>query len=336
MNAIPELVSISKILREIFKPAAIFFCAQRCLKFTAKTKLKPHFTKLCSDTSIKRLPAQSQQELKVLTQEGLRRIPRDPVVNIWDNFLGGLREGQSYGLRKWFSTHSLGITISSRLESLSGNAQGIERSNWVRIRALSLSILNELKREIPQWAQQQTSAHPHLPFWSRLASSLQYLSTYDPDDEDVVVSSPVVKEKVNVINIMETSAFRSAVPLNINPPQQPIPIPKAPILETQNTTAIQQPVQLPPPPTQTTTQLHGITEQTPDDRGSLVVDLTESDDEVLVVEYQKMKPQPMTNTLTGTNNRDDADFFISLPRTKKTKQSKLQFFSANKRTKKNK
>ena len=47
-------------------------------------------------------------------------------------------------------------------------------------------MLQELTKGIPGWAQKRAKAHPHLPFWSRIHSALEFIVKFDPDDHEVV------------------------------------------------------------------------------------------------------------------------------------------------------
>ena len=140
----------------------------------------------------------------------------------WAGFLGGMDEGRSYGLRKWFSNHGGGLQLCTRLEACFGQlmqlkaahlqeletsspcrqAKGAEAAasravlteRLVDIQQQASVALRDMAAGVPVWAQDQggssANAHPHVPFWPRLFSAVQSLEAFDPEDDDVVEFDP--------------------------------------------------------------------------------------------------------------------------------------------------
>ena len=112
-----------------------------------------------------------------------------PVQN---TFLGGMREGQSWGLRKWLSSSGGALSICTDLELIMGALRKLDKSAPSTIRLAEIVrpraklVYDRLKADVPKAYQEHSSAHPYLPFFHRLEGVLNGLATFDPTDDDVV------------------------------------------------------------------------------------------------------------------------------------------------------
>jgi len=109
-----------------------------------------------------------------------------------NTFLGGMKDGESWGLRKWLSKQGGALHICNDTECLSTSCQKLDRELETtrklaeRLRPLAAAALKKLKSEIPSSYQEQSSAHPYLPFFHRLECALRGMSNFDPEDDDVI------------------------------------------------------------------------------------------------------------------------------------------------------
>ncbi len=129
-----------------------------------------------------------------------------------NTFLGGMKDGESWGLRKWLSKQGGALHICNDTECLSSSCNKLEREApstiklAARLRPLAAAALKKLKSEIPSSYQEQSSAHPYLPFFHRLECALRGMSNFDPEDDDVI-------EIVDDDEVEELKAKASAAPL---------------------------------------------------------------------------------------------------------------------------
>lgn len=118
------------------------------------------------------------------------RMGAEAVKN---QFLGGMKDGQSWGLRKWMATHGNALHICTNIECIHEAVQKLDRESEATrrlaatLRPLAAEALKRLQNEIPKTYQAHSSAHPYLPFFHRLESALRSMSQFDPDDDDVIV-----------------------------------------------------------------------------------------------------------------------------------------------------
>jgi len=109
-----------------------------------------------------------------------------------NTFLGGMKDGESWGLRKWLSKQGGALHICNDTECLSTSCQKLDRELEStcklaeRLRPLAAAALKKLKSEIPSSYQEQSSAHPYLPFFHRLECALRGMANFDPEDDDVI------------------------------------------------------------------------------------------------------------------------------------------------------
>lgn len=117
-------------------------------------------------------------------------------------FLGGMREGQSWGLRNWLSKYGSALQVCNELEMILLAMQKLDPSSTFTIN-LASQIRKEasyarkrLLHEVPKAYQQFSSAHPFLPFFHRLDSALKGLAEFDPEDDDVVILDDAEQENL--------------------------------------------------------------------------------------------------------------------------------------------
>uniref|UniRef100_A0A7S2PYH7 RanBP2-type domain-containing protein n=1 Tax=Skeletonema marinoi TaxID=267567 RepID=A0A7S2PYH7_9STRA len=130
-------------------------------------------------------------QLQQLVKESAAAIPQgcDHVKNA---FLGGMRENESWGLRKWLSKHGGAGSICNDLEEVMRTVKNLKKEELTTkrlaemLRPIASQAHERLKKDVPQAYQEQSSAHPYLPFFHRLEACLKQMATYDPEDDDVI------------------------------------------------------------------------------------------------------------------------------------------------------
>ena len=143
-----------------------------------------------------------------------------------NTFLGGMRDGESWGLRKWLSKHGGALSICNDVELIWGGLRVLDKSDpkiieiAKRLRPKMKNALDHLKRDVPKAYQEVSSAHPYLPFFHRLESALKGLSEFDPEDDDVIClddsdNEDAVKPAAKSTNssaarTTETSSFKNS------------------------------------------------------------------------------------------------------------------------------
>jgi hypothetical protein len=131
------------------------------------------------------------QEVSSLIQEALKVQSQGPEA-MKNAFLGGMKDGESWGLRKWLSKHGSALHICNDLECILNACQKLERGKETtvqlsqRLRPLAKQALTRLKNDVPPSYQQVSTAHPYLPFFHRLESALKGMANFDPEDDDVI------------------------------------------------------------------------------------------------------------------------------------------------------
>ena len=127
---------------------------------------------------------------KLATQAGA--VERQGSEVMKNTFLGGMKDGESWGLRKWLSKHGGALQICTDLELILSACQKLnkELESTKKLAALMRPMakrsLDRLKADVPQSYQEISTAHPYLPFFHRLEAALRSLSNFDPEDDDVI------------------------------------------------------------------------------------------------------------------------------------------------------
>ena len=104
--------------------------------------------------------------------------------------LGGMDEGQSTGLRRWFVTYGHGGLVCRLLETCFEQVHNREQR---AARPDELEIVAQLRGysgmpHLPDWAfGLRTAGHPHLPYSSRIMDCLVKLDAQSAADRDEVV-----------------------------------------------------------------------------------------------------------------------------------------------------
>ena len=109
-----------------------------------------------------------------------------------NNFLGGMRDGESWGLRKWLSKNGGALKICNDIELIWGALRDLPRQESTTkelaniLRPKAKFALNQLRSGVPKAYQEVSTAHPYLPFFHRLECALKGLSEFDPDDDGII------------------------------------------------------------------------------------------------------------------------------------------------------
>lgn len=148
-------------------------------------------------------------QLQQLVKESAAAIPQgcDHVKNA---FLGGMRENESWGLRKWLSKHGGAGSICNDLEEVMRTVKSLKKEETTTkrlaemLRPIASQAHERLKKDVPQAYQEQSSAHPYLPFFHRLEACLKQMATYDPEDDDVICLDDTDDEE-DVVAVVNTS-----------------------------------------------------------------------------------------------------------------------------------
>ena len=135
---------------------------------------------------------EARKQIEVLCNQSKRNehLGHETVKN---TFLGGMRDGESWGLRRWLSKNGGALKVCNDLELIFQALQKLDRDAETtkiiakQLRPVAAHAYKQLKRMVPQAYQEVSSAHPYLPFFHRLESSLNGLSNFDPEDDDVVI-----------------------------------------------------------------------------------------------------------------------------------------------------
>eukprot|EP00934_Nitzschia_sp_Nitz4_P006953 Nitzschia sp. Nitz4//scaffold10_size219509//32082//34250//NITZ4_001403-RA/size219509-processed-gene-0.116-mRNA-1//-1//CDS//3329532845//6943//frame0 len=121
-----------------------------------------------------------------------RDAERQGCEVVKNTFLGGMKDGESWGLRKWLSKHGGALHICNDSEVILNACQKLDRSKDTtrrlgdRLRPLAKKALQRLTHDVPSSYQEHSTAHPYLPFFHRLEAALKGMSNFDPEDDDVI------------------------------------------------------------------------------------------------------------------------------------------------------
>lgn len=130
-------------------------------------------------------------QLDLLVREAQEAVPQG-CEQVKNTFLGGMRENESWGLRKWLSKHGGAGAICNDLEEVLRTIKGLNKEEETTIklaemlRPIASQTHDRLKKDVPQAYQEQSSAHPYLPFFHRLEACLKQMASFDPEEDDVI------------------------------------------------------------------------------------------------------------------------------------------------------
>ncbi|KAL9180693.1 hypothetical protein ACHAXT_011146 [Thalassiosira profunda] len=133
----------------------------------------------------------AKQNLEQLVRESQACIPQG-CEHVKNAFLGGMRENESWGLRKWLSKNGGAGSICNDLEEVMRHVKALDKELDTTKRLMSMlrpiagQAHDRLKKDVPAAYQEQSTAHPYLPFFHRLESCLKQMATYDPEEDDVI------------------------------------------------------------------------------------------------------------------------------------------------------
>ncbi|KAL3806461.1 hypothetical protein ACHAXA_009698 [Cyclostephanos tholiformis] len=154
--------------------------------------------------------------LESLVRDAAAAMPQgcDHVKNA---FLGGMRENESWGLRKWLSKHGGAGSICNDLEEVMRHVKALRKEDETTkrlaemLRPIARQAHERLKKDVPQAYQERSSAHPYLPFFHRLEACLKLMATYDPEEDDVICLPDSSDEEEDDIKVLSTSPVKSRV-----------------------------------------------------------------------------------------------------------------------------
>lgn len=172
------------------------------------------------------MPSKHLMEAKKQINDLLVEAKRNDYLgceSMKNTFLGGMRDGESWGLRRWLSKNGGALNICNDMELIFQALQKLNRDEETTkslasaIRPIALNAFNQLKSHVPQAYQAVSSAHPYLPFFHRMESALSGLKNFDPEDDDViciddddeieVVKNNFEKKAVNESRTSDTSGI---------------------------------------------------------------------------------------------------------------------------------
>lgn len=151
--------------------------------------------------------------LESLVRDADTAIPQgcDHVKNA---FLGGMRENESWGLRKWLSMHGGAGSICNDIEEVMRHVKALPKSDDTTrrladmLRPIARQAHDRLKKDVPTAYQERSSAHPYLPFFHRLEACLKQMATYDPEEDDVICLADSSDDE-EAIKVVSSSPVKS-------------------------------------------------------------------------------------------------------------------------------
>jgi len=158
-----------------------------------------------------------------------KKVERTGCEGMKNTFLGGMRDGESWGLRRWLSQNGGALQICNDLELILGALRKLPKAATTtqllaeKIGPKAKTAYDKLKDEVPNAYQEVSSAHPYLPFFHRLESALKSLHEFDPNDDGVICLDDDSSDDDTVLmvgtvgiysgNIMET--YTSNLPIKV-------------------------------------------------------------------------------------------------------------------------
>ena len=201
-------------------------CQQQLRKGLAVANQKPRYgrrrymsPKEFHQTYIENLPQtfygknQFTMELSVLNEavDALKKLRVDALNSssqgceaVKNSFLGGMKEGESWGLRKWLSKHGNALPVCTDIECIIGACKELDKNAETtrkladKLRPMAQKTLDRLKREVPPAYQERSTAHPFLPFFHRLEAALRAMADFKPGEEEVICLDDSDDEVVEV------------------------------------------------------------------------------------------------------------------------------------------
>jgi len=155
----------------------------------------------------------AKSQLEALVRDAQAAVPQG-CDNVKNAFLGGMRENESWGLRKWLSKHGGAGSICNDLEEVMRHVKALKKEDASTkrlaemLRPIARQAFERLKKDVPQAYQEQSSAHPYLPFFHRLEACLKQMATYDPEEDTVICldDSDDEEEDVKVVEKVKSEA----------------------------------------------------------------------------------------------------------------------------------
>ena len=135
-----------------------------------------------------------------------------------NSFLGGMKEGESWGLRKWLSRHGNALAVCTDLECILKALKALDKSldstNKLAglLRPIANRTLTRLKKDVPSSYQERSSAHPYLPFFHRLEGALRDMGQFDPNDDGVICLDDSDDDSDVVVEVKQAPRFVTAKP----------------------------------------------------------------------------------------------------------------------------
>lgn len=131
--------------------------------------------------------------------QGLHKLKSDSQQSVnqgceavKNSFLGGMKEGESWGLRKWLSKNGNALRVCTDLECILKACKELDKTKDTTkklaalLRPLAKQTLDKLKKDVPASYQERSTAHPYLPFFHRLEGALRNMSQFDPEDDGII------------------------------------------------------------------------------------------------------------------------------------------------------
>jgi hypothetical protein len=151
--------------------------------------------------------------LESLVRDAAAAMPQgcDHVKNA---FLGGMRENESWGLRKWLSMHGGAGSICNDIEEIMRHVKALPKGDDTTrrlaemLRPIARQAHDRLKKDVPTAYQERSSAHPYLPFFHRLEACLKQMATYDPEEDDVICLADSSDDE-ETIKVVSSSPVKS-------------------------------------------------------------------------------------------------------------------------------
>lgn len=152
-----------------------------------------------------------------------KKVQLQGCESVKNTFLGGMKDGESWGLRKWLSRNGNALKSCTELECILGAVKQLDRqaANTQRLtsllRPMAQIVLERLKTDIPVSYQEVSAAHPYLPFFHRLEAALRGMATYDPTEDDVICiddsdDDDDENDEVVVVAPVTTTTTATAIP----------------------------------------------------------------------------------------------------------------------------